>query len=105
MSKIEVGSWTGTGWKMVSIRLAQDNYALRLICKVATGRKYWPIFSELANLEMGQEDPMIDEIRRSIFKYTHPMVDRFVNELEVALSDFYQVPIRIGWNGKTYGTL
>ena len=67
-----------------------DNYKPRLIVRVATGRKYWPIFSEVINPGLGLNDPAINNIKASFQLYTHPMIKRFISELNVMLSDIYQ---------------
>ena len=82
-----------TGWTVVLRELEMDNYKLRLIVRVATGRKYWPLFSEIVDLNLGKEDPAILYIKTSLQNYTFPMIDRFVEELEIMLSDLYQIQI------------
>ena len=84
-----------TGWRVVLRQLDMDEGKLRLIVNVATGRKYWPIFSEVINLEQGIEDEALLYIKASLKSYTHPMIDRYVNELEVMLSDLYQIEISL----------
>ena len=79
-----------TGWR---ISLTNDKDGLRLIVRVSTGRRHWPLFSLIPNFEMGLQDPILSEIKFSLNYYTHPMVDRFVQELNIALSDLYQTEI------------
>lgn len=84
-----------TGWKAVLANLEQDNYQDRLIVRVATGRKYWPLFSTPVSFELGKKDPAIDTMKNSLCMYTHPMIDRFVNELETMLTDLYKIEIKL----------
>ena len=72
-----------------------DNGDLRLIVNVATGRKYWPIFSTIIKPELSLQDPGLKEIKANLKKFTHPMIDRFVNEINTMLSDVYQIDIDI----------
>lgn len=82
-----------TCWKVSLIKTEFDNGKLRLIVSVATGRKYWPLFTVLPNFELGIKDPVLVEIKESIKRYTFPLVKRFVDELEIMLSDVYQEKI------------
>ncbi len=82
-----------TGWEIFLINIDQDNGKIRLVVRVATGRKYWPIFTVLPNFEMGLEDPILREIKFSLNSYTFPMVDRFIKELNIALCDLYKINI------------
>lgn len=82
-----------TGWKADLVSLETDNYSTRLIVRVATGRKYWPIISFVITPELATSDPAIQLIERQLYGYTHPMVERFVSELEIMLSDIYQTQI------------
>lgn len=82
-----------TGWRILLLRNNFDEGRLRLVVWVATGRKYWPLFTVLPNFEMGLNDVILKEIKFSLNSYTFPMVDRFIKELNVALSDLYQVDI------------
>lgn len=72
-----------------------DNYQLRLIVRVATGKKYWTLFSKIVDLNLGTNDIALVNIKYSLKSYTFPMVYRFVNELEIMLSDLYQVTIKL----------
>ena len=72
-----------------------DGGKLRLIVRVATGRKFWPIISQVVHLEQGIEDEALLQIKACMKLYTHPMVDRFISELEVMLSDLYQIEISL----------
>jgi len=81
-----------TSWK---IFLQHDNDRLRLIVQVATGRKYWPMFSLHPNFELGINDPILKEIKFSLNYYTHPMINRFIGELNIALSDLYRTDINL----------
>jgi hypothetical protein len=80
-------------WVMVLSQTEYDNGQLRLIVRVATGRKYWPLFSEVVNFELGTEDPALKKIKFSLNYYSFPMIDRFVDELNVALTDIYEQEI------------
>jgi len=84
-----------TGWQVIISELDFDNYQPRLIIRVATGRKYWPFFSEIINLQLGEQDPAIQILRNSLPKYTFPMIDRFVSELEAMLLDLYGLEIKL----------
>lgn len=82
-----------TGWTASLICLESDNFSTRLVVRVATGRKYWCIISLVINPEIGLSDSAIQLIERQLYGYTHPMVERFVSELEIMLSDIYQIQI------------
>jgi len=90
-----------TGWIPVISYLEMDNYKPRLIVRVATGRKYWPIFSEVINPELGLNDPALNNIKASFQSYTHPMVQRFISELNVMLSDIYQCDVSLSYQTRT----
>lgn len=83
------------GWTFSIANLEVDNYQPRLIVRVATGRKYWPLFSEVINIDLGKKDKAIINIENSLPKYTHFMVDRFISELEMMLSDLYNEEIKL----------
>ena len=85
--------YTKSSWKVLLVKTSFDNDKLRLIVRVATGRKYWPLFSVLPNFELGVNDPSLKEIKFEINHYTHFMIDRFIKELNVCLSDLYKVDI------------
>ena len=80
-----------TGWQAA---INTDN-GLRLIIRVATGRKYWPIYSEIINPELKQDDPAISALNQQLYGFTHPMIDRFMQELEVMLKDIYNQEIKL----------
>jgi len=82
-----------TGWDIFILNNDCDNGQTRMVVRVATGRKYWPMFSVITNFEMGIEDPALKEIKFSMNYYTHPMIDRFIEELNFALSDIYKIEI------------
>lgn len=82
-----------TGWKAQLTNYEFDNFKPRLIIRVATGRKYWPIISEVISPDMGELDPSLKLIEKQLYGYTHPMIDRFISELEVMLSDIYDIKI------------
>lgn len=82
-----------TGWRVVLRELEMDEYKQRLIVNVATGRKYWPIFTQVINVDLGDKDPALVLIKQSLRSYTHPMLDRFVDELQIMLTDLYKVDI------------
>jgi hypothetical protein len=84
-----------TGWMVALKSLDFDGYKPRLIVRVATGRKYWCLFTEIVNLELGAEDPALIAISASLLNYTFPMVERFVLELEEMLTDLYKVQITL----------
>lgn len=84
-----------TCWNVALANYEFDGFKPRLIVNVATGRKYWSLFSLIINTELGVEDPAIKEIDRSLYGYTFPLIDRFISELEVVLSDIYQIPIKL----------
>jgi hypothetical protein len=94
-------SYQKTGWISVISYLEMDNYKPRLIVRVATGRKYWPIFSEVINPELGLNDPALNNIKASFQSYTHPMVQRFISELNVMLSDIYQCDVSLSYQTRT----
>lgn len=85
--------YTRNSWKVFLVKNEFDGGKLRLIVRVATGRKYWPIFSVLPTFELGSEDPVLKEIKFSLNHYTHFMIDRFIKELNVVLTDLYKVDI------------
>lgn len=87
--------WKRTGWIPGLTHLEIDNYQPRLVVRVATGRKYWPIFSEVITIELGESDPALKAISASLVRYTHPMIARFKSELETMLSDIYNVNITL----------
>ena len=82
-----------TGWTASLFCLESDNFSTRLVVRVVTGRKYWCIISLIINPELGISDSAIQLIERQLYGYTHPMVERFVSELEIMLSDIYQIQI------------
>lgn len=82
-----------TGWQVALKSLDFDDYKLRLIVRVATGRKYWCLFTEVVDFTLGKEDPALKLISASLSNYTFPMVERFVIELECMLTDLYGVEI------------
>lgn len=84
-----------TSWSILLTKTDFDNGQLRLIVRVATGRKYWPIFSVIPNFELGTKDPSLKEIKFSLNLYSHPLVNRFIDELNVALTDLYQEEINL----------
>lgn len=84
-----------TGWVVSISNLEIDNLLPRLIIRVATGRKYWAIFSEIINPELGNKDTAIEKLNRQLYGYTHPMIDRFISELEAMLLDIYQTEIKL----------
>lgn len=55
-----------TGWMISLLKTDFDGGRLRLSLRVATGRKYWPLFTVLPNFEMGLEDPILKEIKFSL---------------------------------------
>lgn len=85
--------YTKTSWIIKLTKTSFDGGNLRLIVRVATGRKFWPLFTVLPNFEIGTEDPALKEIRSSLNSYTHPMIDRFIKELNIALTDLYKVEV------------
>lgn len=84
-----------TGWTVSLVNLEIDNYLPRLIVRVATGRKYWPLFSEIINIDLGINDIALINIERQLYGYTFPMINRFVLELEEVLSFIYKVKIKL----------
>lgn len=82
-----------TGWNVILRELEIDDFNQRLIVRVCTGRKFWPLFSEVIDVKLGDKDPALTWIKLSLKSYTFPMVDRFVTELEAMLSDLYKVNI------------
>lgn len=84
-----------SGWTAHISNLECDSFKPRLIIRVATGRKYWSFYSEVINTSLGQEDPAILYLNRQLYGYTHPMVDRFIGELEVMLADIYNLEIKL----------
>lgn len=84
-----------TGWKAKIGNFEFDNFKDRLIINVATGRKYWPLFSEVINVDMGKKDPALKILENQLHFYTFPMIDRFISEIEVMLSDIYKIEIKL----------
>jgi hypothetical protein len=82
-----------TGWIPLISYLDFDGYRPRLIIRCATGRKYWPFFSEVIDPSLGHSDPALEILGCSFIRYTHPMKLRFKTELETMLSDIYGVEI------------
>lgn len=82
-----------TGWKAVLKELECDGFKQRLIVNVATGRKYWLLFSTVINVDLGDKDPALSEIKLSLKSYTFPMIDRFIGELQTMLTDVYKTNI------------
>lgn len=95
-----------TGWVAGISNLEMDKFKPRLIIRVATGRKYWVLFSEPINTELGVNDPALQILNRQLYAYTHPMIDRFIQEIEVMLSDIYTIQIKLEKpnNHKKYDT-
>ena len=94
--------WKRTGWTASLVRLDQDGGATRLIVRVATGRRFWPLFTLPVDFTMGSSDPALAQIGASISAYTHPMVKRFVDELETMLTDLYGEPISLVYRTTFY---
>jgi hypothetical protein len=84
-----------TCWKVSLNEFEMDGYMQRLIVRVATGRKYYPLFTEVINAQLGDKDPALRNIKLSLKGYTFPLLDRFVGELEIMLSDVYQTEISL----------
>jgi hypothetical protein len=82
-----------SGWTAKLYRTSWGE--IRLIVHVATGRKYWCLFTLVPNFELGENDPMLDEIEQNLKYYTFPAIDRFVDELQIMLSDLYQKDIKL----------
>lgn len=82
-----------SGWKAQYVELEIDKGFYRLIVRVATGRKYWPLFSLVIITELGINDPALKEVKFSLNHYTHFMIDRFIKELNIMLSDLYKIDI------------
>jgi hypothetical protein len=89
----DANKYKRSGWKVFLTELEMDKGRYRLIVRVATGRKYWPLFTVLPNFEMGINDPILKEIKFSLNSYTHFMIDRFIDELNVLFTDLYQEEI------------
>lgn len=87
--------YTKTCWTVSIAYLECDNFNPRLIIRVATGRKYWPIFSGVIDIGLGKNDTALSLIEASLYAYTFPMIDRFMNELEIMLTDIYQIEIKL----------
>lgn len=81
-----------TSWRVILTKIDDKP---RLIVNCATGRKYWTIFSVIPEFEMGLNDPCLKQIKFNLNYYTHPMIDRFIDELNVMLSDLYQTRIEL----------
>lgn len=94
-SQFNSDKYTKTGWVVSIAYLEIDNFLPRLIIRVATGRKYWVILSEIINTKLGDKDPAIEKLNRQLYGYTHPMIDRFISELEVMLLDIYETEIKL----------
>lgn len=87
---------TKTGWNAAIVRLESDGGIERLIVRVATGRKYWPIFSEPIDRTLGAGDPAIHRMELAVnHRYTHPMRARFRAELEAYLGSIYGARIEL----------
>jgi hypothetical protein len=84
-----------TGWTASIINLEVDSFNPRLIIRVATGRKYWTLFTEVISTELGVQDPAISKLNQQLYGYTHPMIDRFIQEIEVMLQDIYNTEIKL----------
>lgn len=84
-----------TGWKAKIGNFEFDDFKDRLIINVATGRKYWPLFSDIINIKLGKEDPALLKLEKQLYFYTHPMIDRLISELETMLSDIYREEIKL----------
>jgi hypothetical protein len=84
-----------TGWTAVISNLEIDSLKPRLIINVATGRKYWPLFSEIIDISLGQNDMALTILNQQLYGYTHFMIDRFIQELEAMLSDIYNTEIKL----------
>ena len=84
-----------TGWIVRLSYLEMDNFLPRLIIHVATGRKFWCLFSEVINPDLGLDDPGLIALETSLYYYTFPMIDRFISELEAMLVDVYQIEVKL----------
>ena len=82
-----------TGWTIKLYKMS--NGETRFVMHVATGRKYWPLFSVEPHFELKENDPSLKIIKGSLKYYTFPMIDRFVSEIEVMLSDVYHTDIKL----------
>lgn len=87
--------YTKTGWVVSISNLEIDDHKPRLIIRTATGRKFWCFFSEVITPELYEKDPAIEKLNRQLYGYTHPMIDRFISELEVMLLDVYETEIKL----------
>ena len=90
MQQFNTDKYTKTGWTVSIVYLQMDNFLPSLIVRVATGRKFWPLFTEIINPNLGLMDPALKAIEASLYYYTFPMKDRFMSELVVMLSDIYK---------------
>lgn len=69
---------------------------IRFIGYISPGRnKGWPLFSVIPDFTLGVKDPVLEEIKSSLPYYTLPVRERFVNELEIILSDLYNEKIKL----------
>lgn len=93
--EVNFDNYIKTGWRVSIANLQIDDYHPRLIVAVATGRKFWPLFSEVIHPELLLDDPALLMIEVSLQKYTFPMIDRFMSELECVLSAIYLVEIKL----------
>jgi hypothetical protein len=91
LDNFDFTSYKQSSWR---IKLHRTTWGeLRLIIFVTTGRKESVLCSVVPTFSM-VNDPALQEIKRSLKYYTFPMIDRFVNELEIILSDLYDVKIK-----------
>ena len=88
-------TYTKTGWKVRISYLDMDNFLPRLIIHVATGRKFWCLFTGVIDPSLGLNDPGLIALESSLYYYTFPMIDRFMSELEVMLADVYQIEVKL----------
>ena len=80
-------------WKLFYNRLSDNKRWIAI--HVATGRKFWPLFTFEPNIELGINDPQLENLQRSFKYYTFPVIDTFVNELNIELSLIYETEIKL----------
>jgi hypothetical protein len=84
-------SYKQTSWRIKLHRTSWGEF--RLIIYVTTGRKEWVLCSVVPTFN-GVDDPALKEIKSSFKYYTFPLINRFIKELELILSDLYDIEIK-----------
>lgn len=86
MDNFDFTKYKQTSWRCKLHRTSWGE--LRFIIFVISGRKESVLCSVVPTFK-GVDDPALKQIKSCLKYYTFPMVDRFINELEIVLTDLY----------------